>query len=96
MVAIERDFSLVGQMLSPRRSRLDAVYVEIVMYLNLNLDLVPNHVPKISMKDAFKHLPARLTEIDDLDDSIVPSLTETGGQPDTVYLNGSEAEETGE
>ena len=39
--AIERDFSLAGQMLSPRRSQLDATYVEIMLYLNLNLDVIP-------------------------------------------------------
>ena len=83
-------------MISPRCSRLDAAYVEILMYLNLNFDLVPNHVPEIAIKDAFRHLPARLTGIDDLDDSVVLSLTETVGQPDTVELDDSRAEDTGE
>ncbi|CAN0013010.1 unnamed protein product, partial [Sphacelaria rigidula] len=45
--AIERDFSSAGHMLTPQRSRLDAVYDEILMYLNLNYDSIPNYIPEI-------------------------------------------------
>jgi len=58
-------------MLSPRRSRLDATYVEIMLYLNLNLDVIPKYIPEIQVKDAFRHLPARLSANDSLDQSIV-------------------------
>ena len=58
-------------MLSPRRSRLDATYVKIMLYLNLNLDVIPKYIPGIQVKDAFRHLPAWLSAIDSLDQSIV-------------------------
>ena len=58
------------------------------------LGLRPNHVPEISMKECFRNMPARLTGIDDVDDSVVPSLTETEGQPDTVKMDDSGAKET--
>ena len=66
------------------------------MYLSPNSDLVPKHVLEIPMKDAFTHLPTRLKGIDDLDNCVVPSVTETGGQSDTVKLDDSGAEKTGE
>ena len=52
-----------------KRSRLDATYVEIMLYLNL--DVIPQYIPEIQVKDAFRHLPARLSAIDSLDQSIV-------------------------
>lgn len=78
-VAIERDFSMVGQMLSPRRSRLDAVYAEILMYLNVNLDHIPTYIPEIRTKEAHHHLPTRLKGIDELDKSVTPSAEEIEG-----------------
>ena len=91
--AIERDFSLAGQMLSPRRSRLDATYVEIMLYLNLNLDVIPKYIPEIQVKDAFRHLPARLSAIDSLDQSIVdneedqPLFCDGAGDEEVVELD---------
>ena len=66
------------------------------MYLIYNSDFVSKHVPEISMKDTFRHLPVRLTGIDYLDDSVVPLLLKAGGQPDTVELDDTGEEETGE
>ena len=80
--AIERDFSSAGYMLSPNRSRLDAVYAEILMYLNLNYDSIPNFIPEISPMQVFKHLPKRLAELDELDVSIIAGL-EDGENVDT-------------
>ena len=42
-----------------------------LVYLNLNLDVIPKYIPGIQVKDAFRHLPARLSAIDSLDQSIV-------------------------
>ena len=65
-------------MLSPRRSRLDAAYVEIMLYLNFNLDAIPNYIPEVQVTDAFRDLPARLSATDALDQSIVD---DEGDQP---------------
>ena len=80
--AIERDFSSAGHMLSPTRSRLDAVYAEILMYLNLNFDSIPYYIPEILPMQVFKHLPKRLTKLVLLDVSIVTGL-EDGENVDT-------------
>ena len=80
--AIERDFSSAGHMLSPTRSRLDAVYAEMLMYLNLNFDSIPNYIPEISPLQVFKHLPKRLAELDLLDESIIAGI-EDGEDVDT-------------
>ena len=69
-------------MLSPTRSRLDAVYAEMLMYLNLNFDSIPNYIPEISPLQVFKHLPKRLAELDLLDASIIAGL-EGGEDVDT-------------
>ncbi|CAM9478486.1 unnamed protein product, partial [Sphacelaria rigidula] len=58
--AIERDFSSAGHMLTPQRSRLDALYAEILMHLNLNYDSIPNYIPEIPQTQVFKYLPARV------------------------------------
>lgn len=50
-------------MFSPRRSRLVATYVEIILYPNLNLDVIPKYIPEVQVKDALRHLPARLSAI---------------------------------
>ena len=42
-----------------------------MLYLNLNLDVIPQYIPEIQVKDAFRHLPARLSAIDSLDQTIV-------------------------
>ena len=36
-----------------------------------NLDVIPKYIPEIQVKDAFRHLPARLSASDSLDQSIV-------------------------
>ena len=95
MAAIERDFSLASQMLSPRHSRLEAAYVEIFMCLVSTWTSSPT-VPEIPIKDVFRHLPGRLTGIDDLDNSVFPSLAETEGQLHTVELDDLRAEDTRE
>lgn len=74
---IERDFSMAGQMLSPRRSRLDAVYAEVLMYLNLNFDDIPDFIPGFKAKyDDSMHLPQRVSGIDDMDTSVTPTAEE--------------------
>ena len=45
--------------------------MEIMLYFNLNLDVIPQYIREIQIKDAFRHLPARLSVIDSLDQSIV-------------------------
>lgn len=66
VAVIKRDFSLAGQMLSPRRWRLDATYVEIMLYLylDLNLDIIPKFIPEIYVEDTIRHF-------DSLDHSMV-------------------------
>lgn len=78
---IEADFSMAGQILTSRRSRQDAAYAEVVLYLNLNLDQIPNLIPEIDPRDASEHLPARPAVIDSLDRSIVSSDDEAEEGP---------------
>ena len=73
-------------MLSPRRSRLDATCVEIMLYLNLNLnlDVIPKYIPEKQVQDAFRHLPARLSAIDSLDRSL---FCDGAGDEEVVELD---------
>lgn len=59
---------MAGRLLSTRRSRLDDVYIEIFMYLNVNFELIPYHIPPIDVKDVFMHFPIRLADVDGLDE----------------------------
>ena len=52
------------------RSRLDAAYAEIVLFLNGNQEYVPQEVPALSTEQALQVVPKRLSdprpEIEDL------------------------------
>ena len=64
-----------------------------LVYLDLNLDVIPKYIPEIQVKDAFRHLPARLSAIDSLDQSIVdneedqPLFCDGTGDEDVVELD---------
>lgn len=47
------------------------MYVEITLYLILNLDVTPEYIPEVQAKNIFRQLPARLSALDSLDQSIV-------------------------
>ena len=64
-----------------------------LVYLNLNLDVIPKYTPEIQVKDAFRHLLARLSSIDSLDQSIVdneedqPLFCDGAGDEEVVELD---------
>lgn len=59
--SVERDFSGCGNLLVPKRSRIETYWVEMVMFLKANFSCIPEYkdVPQISSKDIRKCLPAR-------------------------------------
>jgi hypothetical protein len=64
---IERDFSLAGYMVSPKRSSLDPAYVEMVLTLN---SLEPGEMPgldrigELSKEEAKAAVPARYKDVE--------------------------------
>ena len=65
----------------------------LYLNLNLNLDVIPKYIPEIQVEDAFRHLPARLSAIDSLDQSIVdseedqPLFCDVAGDEEVVELD---------
>jgi len=61
---LERDFSVAGSIVTPKRSSLDGAWVEMILFLYLNRDLVP-YFQQIQILDANntdKYLPRRLRD----------------------------------
>lgn len=58
---VERDFSGCGNLLVGTRSRMDAYWVEMVMFLKANFAHIPKFgdIPSIASKDIGACLPAR-------------------------------------
>ncbi|CAM9719895.1 unnamed protein product, partial [Laminaria digitata] len=44
---LERDFSDAGRMMTSSRSTTDSKYVEMILFLHGNLDLIPGEIPKL-------------------------------------------------
>ena len=55
---LERDFSDAGRMMTSSRSTTDAKYVEMILFLHGNLDLIPENIPELDGTQS--HLPGRL------------------------------------
>lgn len=62
---IARDFSGVEQLLRGRRSRLDTYWVEMLMFLHLNFDIIPPYIPSIPSKEIRTFLPMWFNEADE-------------------------------
>ena len=58
---IERDFGSAGQLLSSRRSRLDGMYAEMMLFLHLNFKEIPQQIPAIKAASLHEYFPARFT-----------------------------------
>ena len=59
---LERDFSTVGRLLTGARSRPDAAYTEMVLFLNGNQEHIPQEVPALSTQQAVQAVPKRLSD----------------------------------
>ena len=57
---LERDFSDAGRMMTSSRSTMDSKYVEMILFLHGNLDLMPQDIPKLSEAVARTKIPGRL------------------------------------
>ncbi|CAN0031201.1 unnamed protein product [Scytosiphon promiscuus] len=58
---VERDFSACGNLLGSGRSRMDTYWVEMVMFLKANFELIPalKDIPAIAASDLCACIPAR-------------------------------------
>ncbi|CAN0016946.1 unnamed protein product [Scytosiphon promiscuus] len=71
---LERDFSDAGRMMTSSRSTMDSKFVDMILFLHGNLDLIPQDIPKLA-KDgrggAIEKIPWRLSNpiagLDELD-----------------------------
>ena len=61
---LENDFSTFANLVTRRRSRLDAGIVEMILFCKLNHNLIPNSVPEISRETINDHVPIRLRDPD--------------------------------
>ncbi|CAB1104439.1 unnamed protein product [Ectocarpus sp. CCAP 1310/34] len=57
---LERDFSNAGRMMTSSRSTMDSKYVEMIMFLHGNLDLIPEDITKLTEAAARTKIPGRL------------------------------------
>ena len=57
---IEREFSSAGQLLSSTRSTMDAAWVEMILFLHGNKDLIPRDVPELTSDEARLKIPNRM------------------------------------
>ena len=57
---LERDLSAAGRMMTSSRSTMDSKYVETILFLHGNLDLVPQDIPKLTEAVARHIIPGRL------------------------------------
>lgn len=86
---LERDFSDAGRMMTSSRSTTDAKYVEMVLFLHGNVDLIPEDIPKLPTDgpdSAQTKVPGRLAHPN-------PELEGLSGTFSPVDLTGEEDEE---
>jgi len=73
---LERDFSDAGRMMTSSRSTMDSKYVEMILFLHGNLDLIPQDIPKLSAAAAQDKIPGRLVNpvegLEQLDGAFAP------------------------
>ena len=61
---LERDFSDAGRMMMSSRSTTDAKYVEMILFLHGNVDLIPEDIPELPTDgddSAQSKIPGRLS-----------------------------------
>ena len=59
---LERDFSVVSNLLTAKRSTLDPYWVEMTMLLHCNQECIPQFIPKLTKEQVKKRLPKRFTD----------------------------------
>ena len=59
---LERDFSTAGRLITGPRGRLDAVHVEMVLFLNGKQEYIPQEVPALSTEQALQAVPKGLCD----------------------------------
>lgn len=59
---LERDFSVAGNLLTQRRTMLDAAYVEMILFLHLNSDFIPplSTIPALLPEQRIQAVPLHL------------------------------------
>ncbi|CAM9923899.1 unnamed protein product, partial [Laminaria digitata] len=57
---LERDFSAAGRMMTSSRSSTDSKYVEMILFLHGNLDIIPRDILKLSPDIVQTKIPGRL------------------------------------
>ena len=59
---LERDFSVVSNLLTAKRSTLDPYWVEMTMLLHCNIGEFPSFIPTLSKDEVVKKLPKRFKD----------------------------------
>lgn len=57
---LERDFSAAGRMMTSSKSSTDTAWVEMILFLHGNKDLIPDEVPVLTPEQALDVIPGRL------------------------------------
>lgn len=58
---VEKDFNTTGRLVSENRSKMDAAYAEMVLFLHSNESYIPDVVPKLSAGQMTAAIPQRLS-----------------------------------
>ncbi|CAB1110805.1 unnamed protein product [Ectocarpus sp. CCAP 1310/34] len=74
---LERDFSNAGRMMTSSRRTMDSTtYVEMILFLHGNLDLIPEDITKLTEAVARSKIPGRLANpvegLEQLDGAFAP------------------------
>ena len=83
-----RDFSAAGRMMTSSRSTTDSKYVEMILFLHGNLDLIPQDIPRLTEAGARSKIPGRVVDpvegLKELDGAFAPEDLTAGesGQVD--------------
>ena len=90
---IERDFSSAGQLLSSTRSTTDAAWVEMILFLHGNKDLIPPDVPELTNQEAPVKIPNKMqSSIPELESEIVnfhPQVSDDAGVESICMCRGA-------
>ena len=79
--SIERDFSRSGILITGRRSSIEATFLEMILFLAANYELIPPTIPAICRADINSYVPKRPSELRSFD--IVDLLNNGGYDDDT-------------
>ena len=61
--SIERDFSRSGILITGRRSSIEATFLEMILFLAANYELIPPTVPAIRRADINSYVPKCLSDL---------------------------------